>query len=119
MEEGTEDEEERAYVMQHIDIMFEAADVHGDGLIDVNDFVTFNSQCLHNQPKFWWTWVYAEESDMHHGGETILDYQWADFLAENFNTERNNMLRTILESPEERHVAEASFPFLWRTFANK
>jgi hypothetical protein len=42
-EKGAESEEERAYVMQHIDIMFEAADVHGDGLIDVNDFITFNS----------------------------------------------------------------------------
>jgi hypothetical protein len=38
-------------------------------------------------------------------------------VAANFKVERNNILRTILDSQQERHAAEAPFPFLWRTFA--
>jgi len=38
-------------------------------------------------------------------------------MADNFEEERNNILRIILNSQQDRHAAEAPFPFLWRTFA--
>lgn len=38
-------------------------------------------------------------------------------MAANFDAERNNILRTILDSQEERCDADTPFPFLWKTFA--